>query len=175
MKFLSLLAACAAALSLSVSSPATADNHGGAVKLGDLVITKVWARPTPKTAKTTAAYFMIKNTGKTDDVLSGAASTISKKTEIHETKITDGVMKMNHVGRIAIPAGGMAMLKPGGFHIMFMGLHAPIADKQTFKLNLTFEKAGSVELDVTASKAMASKAMGAMKGMKHGHGDMKKN
>ena len=164
MKTLSIMMACAVAFILSISTPASAHEHMKTAKAGDLVISGFWARTTPPTAKTGAAYMVIKNTGATDDVLIGAASTIANDTQIHETQIEGGVMKMRHVGKIAIPAGGMATLKPGSFHIMFVGLHNPVKEGDTIALTLTFEKSGSVELMVKAQKSMG-KAMdhGAMK------------
>jgi len=142
-----------------VTSPSSAHEHAKTIKLGDLMISGVWARTTPPSAKTGAAYFLIKNTGKADDVLTGVKASISKKTEIHETQMQGDIMKMMHVGRIVIPAGGEAALKPGSFHIMFMGLHGPIKEGDTFPLTLTFERNGEVEVIVPATKSKKMKKM----------------
>ncbi len=164
MKILSFMMAAAIALTLSTVTPASAHEHGKMAKAGDLMISGFWARTTPPTAKTGAAYMVIKNTGSADDTLVGVSSSIADKTQIHETQMEGGVMKMRHVGKIAIPAGGVATLKPGSFHIMFVGLHNPVKEGDTIALTLTFENSGSVELLVKARKSM-DKAMD--------HGDMK--
>lgn len=168
MKTLSLAMAAAFALVLSIATPASAHEHMKMAKAGDLVISDFWARATPPSAKTGAAFMVIKNTGATDDVLIGAASSIAKDTQIHETQMEGGVMKMRHVGKIAIPAGGMATLKPGSFHIMFVGLHKPVKEGDTIALTLTFEKSGSVELMVKAQKSMGKTMGNGDKPMDHG-------
>jgi copper(I)-binding protein len=65
-------------------------------------------------------------------------------------------------GGLVIPPGASVELKPGGFHIMFMGLKAPFAKDQAVPVTLVFEKAGSIDVDLTVQ------AMGAAS-PKHGH------
>lgn len=154
MNIRTLVTAFAVSLTLFASATGTAHEHKKMIKVGDLIISGVWARTTPPTAKTGAAYFRVQNTGKTDDILIGVKGAISKKTEIHESKMEGGIMKMSHVGRVAVPAGGTAQLKPGSFHIMLMGLHGPIKEGDHFPLMLTFEKSGDVEVMVPATKSM---------------------
>ena len=43
-------------------------------------------------------------------------------------------------------------LKPGGAHIMLMGLNQPLQAGQSFPLTLTFEKAGQREVSVAVEK-----------------------
>ncbi|NQW02023.1 MAG: copper chaperone PCu(A)C [Rhodospirillales bacterium] len=162
MKTISLLAAMAVVFLLQGTNPGHADAHSNSVKAGDLTVHSIWARPTAPSAKTGAAYFVIENNGTADDVLTGVTGSISGKTEIHQTTMDGGIMKMRHVGRVDIPAGGSAMLAPGGFHIMFMGLHGPIKVGDQFPLTLTFEKNGSVEITVTGMKAASQKPMDKM-------------
>lgn len=51
---------------------------------------------------------------------------------------TGGMMRMQEVPSIAVPAGGSVMLEPGGFHLMFIGLAAPLTVGQTFDVTLEF-------------------------------------
>ena len=53
---------------------------------------------------------------------------------------------MNHVGRIEIPAGETVKLKPGGLHVMFMGLEDPLTEGENIPATLVFENAGEVEV-----------------------------
>jgi copper(I)-binding protein len=72
------------------------------------------------------------------------------------------VMKMRQVKDIAVPAGGAVELKPGGLHLMFMNIKAPLAAGETVSVKLKFAKAGEVELKMPVN------AMGAHSGaMKH--------
>lgn len=128
-------------------------------KVGNLSVSGIWARVTPPKAKTAASYLMIKNSGAIDDVLIGVKSGVAGKTELHLSKIEGDMMKMIHIGKAAIPAGGMLMLKPGSYHVMYMGLKKPFTDGMKFPLTLVFEKSGELEIMVEAKKGMGSAPM----------------
>jgi len=153
-----ILAAATAALVLSMTAPAFA---------ADIMVEGAWARASAKMARAGAAFLTIKNMGGADKLVAAKAD-ISKKVELH-THIKDGdIMRMRKVeGGIAVPAKGMAMLKPGGDHVMFMGLTKQLKEGEMFPLTLVFEKAGEVKVHVKIGKA------GAMGGMKHDMKSMK--
>lgn len=128
-------------------------------KAGNLNVSGIWARVTPPKAKTGASYLMIKNSGTTDDLLIGVRSNVAGKTELHESKMEGDMMKMVHIGKASIPAGGMLMLKPGSYHVMYMGLKMPFSEGMTFPLTLVFEKSGEVEVMVEVKKNTGSAPM----------------
>ncbi len=135
-------------LALLVSLPAVpAAAHD--YKLGDLAIVHPWARSTPEGAKVGAGYATIHNKGAEADRLVSISSAISERSEIHEMAVdAKGVMTMRPLANgIEIPAGGEAVLKPGSFHFMFMGLKQPAVKDERFAATLTFEKAGTVEIE----------------------------
>ncbi len=144
------------AMLLALSSPSFA---------GDIAVEGVWARASAGMARAGAAFMTIKNSGETDKLVAAKAD-VSKRVELHTHLHEDGVMKMRQVENIEA-AKGMTMLKPGGLHVMFMGLNAPFKAGTNFPLTLVFEKAGEIKVDVKVRKAGA---MGAGE-MKH---DMKK-
>ena len=120
----------------------------GDLEVGDLEIGHPWSRATPPAAPVGAGYLTVTNKGATADRLVSAASDVSARVEIHEMAVIDGVMRMRALDKgIEIPAGGRIEFKPGGFHIMFIGLKQPLAKDTTFKGTLTFEKAGTVAVD----------------------------
>ncbi len=53
-------------------------------------------------------------------------------------------MTMSPVEAIDVPANGQVELKPGGYHIMLIGLKQDMKVGDKIKLTLTFEKAGNV-------------------------------
>jgi copper(I)-binding protein len=126
-------------------APAAAHDY----KVGDLIIVHPWSRATPAGAKVAAGYVTIHNKGGVPERLVSIASDISDKAEIHEMAVDGkGVMTMRPVaGGIEIPAGGQAVLKPGSFHVMFMGLKRQAAKGERFAATFTFEKAGPVEIE----------------------------
>ncbi|MGI9406179.1 MAG: copper chaperone PCu(A)C [Hyphomicrobiaceae bacterium] len=116
-------------------------------RAGDLTIHAAWARATPKGAKVGAAYLVVTNNGSAPDRLVSVESPIAARVQIHEMKMTDGVMKMRAMeGGLTIPAGARVELEPGLDHLMLMGLKGPIKRNDPFTATLTFEKAGTVEV-----------------------------
>ncbi|MGZ3342800.1 MAG: copper chaperone PCu(A)C [Reyranella sp.] len=143
-----MLAALCAVLAL----PAFALDY----KLGAIEIGQPWTRATPPTAESGGGYLVLKNTGTTPDRLVAVKSPAAGKVEIHEMKMDGNIMRMREVEKgIEIPPGATVELKPGGFHVMFMGLRAPFAKDAKVPLTLVFEKAGSIDVE------LAVQAMGA--------------
>lgn len=137
----------AAALTLG-SLLSLADAHAHEVKVGDLVIGHSWARQSPMGADVAAGYMTITNTGKVDDRLVKATAAITATVQLHEMKMEGDVMKMAEIpGGIVIPAGATIELKPKSLHIMFMDLKAPVMEGEEMAGTLTFEKAGTVDIE----------------------------
>ena len=124
-----------------------------------------WARATPPGGKVGGAFVTLVNTGDAPDRLVSASSGVAERVELH-THIKDGdVMRMREVeGGIPLPPGETVKLQPGGFHIMLLGLNQGLTAGSSFPLTLTFEKAGSVQVDVPV-EAMGSMGPGGHAGM----------
>ena len=119
-------------------------------KLGAIEIAQPWTRATPPTAQAGGGFLVIKNTGATADRLIAVKSPAADKVEIHEMKMDGNVMRMRAVEKgLDIPPGATVELKPGGFHVMFMGLKAPFAKDAKVPLTLVFEKAGSIDVELS--------------------------
>ena len=93
------------------------------------------------------AFMVIKDPGRELDRLVKAESDIADAVEIHKTEMVDDVMKMSPVDSIEIPAGDKVELKPGGYHVMFIGLNQVLKTGDKVKITLTFEKAGSQTIE----------------------------
>jgi copper(I)-binding protein len=117
-------------------------------KAGSLEIKHPWARATPKGAAVAGGYMTIINKGTTADRLTGGSTAVAGKFEIHEMKIEQGVMKMRPLPQgLEIKPGATVELKPGSYHLMFLQLKAPFEQGKRVKGTLTFEKAGTVEVE----------------------------
>ena len=141
------------ALALCVA-PAVAED----VKAGDLVISQAWSRATPGGAKVAGGYLTIENKGAAADRLVKVSAEIAGKAEVHEMGMDNGVMKMRPLDKgLVIDPGKTVKLAPGGYHLMLMDLAKPFAKGDKVKVQLQFEKAGKVdvELDVNAVGASA--------------------
>ena len=131
-------------------------------RIGSIEITTPWSRATPPSARTGGGFMTITNKGTVADRLVAARSNASDKGEIHEMQMDGNVMRMRELAKgLEIPPGATVMLKPGGNHIMFMELKAPLATDTKVPLALVFEKAGSIDVELNVQ------AMGAMP---QGHG-----
>ena len=97
-----------------------------------------WIREVPPVSKMSAAFVKIKNpTSKTVRLIE-VKSNLSDVAELHTHGMVDGVMKMRKVPFIKIPANGEVSLKPGGLHIMFIGLKKKTIDKAKHALEFIF-------------------------------------
>ncbi len=146
-----------------------------AVTLGSLTVTDPWVRPVNPAAPAptampdatpagdmamaatvnTASYMVINNSGAEADALIGAtvSADLVEVVELHTVVEEGGVMKMSPVEKIEVPANGEVMLKPGSFHVMMIGVKQELKPGDLVKLSLTFEKAGTVELDAVVRPA----------------------
>ncbi len=118
---------------------------------GGIRVDQVWARATPGLVKTGVIYLSVTNTGTTPDSLLAASTPVAEKAELHEMTMTNGVMAMRPVPSLAIAPGKTIVLHPDGYHIMLLGLKAPLKEGATVPLTLTFAHAG--ERHVTAAVA----------------------
>jgi hypothetical protein len=119
-----------------------------------LEVDHAWARATPGKADNGAAYVTI--TSPTADRLVSASTPVAKKAELHTMSMQGMVMKMRPISGVDIPAGQPVSLKPGGEHIMLMGLNEQLREGRSFPLTLDFEKAGPRTVTVTVEKAGAN-------------------
>lgn len=122
--------------------------RGAEVVAGDLAVVAAWARATPPAAELGAIYVSIENRGNAEDRLMGASSPAARSTTLHESVEENGVALMRPLRAAAIPVGGVLEMKPGGAHIMLMGLLAPLKEGESVSLTLDFETAGSVAVSV---------------------------
>lgn len=114
---------------------------------GSIAVENAWTRATPTGAKVAAGYLTIKNNGDQPDRLVSARADFASKTEIHLMNMVDGVMQMRPVSDgLAVPPKDSAVLEPNSYHLMFMGLAAPLEEGETVRGELTFERAGNVNV-----------------------------
>ena len=111
-----------------------------------VVVADAWVRGVVIGQNTTGAFMQLKSPA--DTVLVGVASPVARIVEIHAMKIDAGVMKMNAVARLSLPAGKAVELAPGGYHVMLMDLTRPIQQGDIVPLTLTFEDKGGTRQTV---------------------------
>lgn len=113
----------------------------------EVLLVDPYAKATPPNAKNSAAFMKIKNKSNSDIELLAASSNISKVTELHTHIEENGMKKMIQIPSIKIPANSSVELKPGGLHIMFLGIQNQINENSNIDLNLTFSNGKTYELN----------------------------
>jgi copper(I)-binding protein len=130
-------------------------------KVGSVQIENAYTRSTVPGQMAAGGFMKIENKGAVDQLIS-ASSPVAGEVQLHEMAMEGNVMKMRQVKEVVVPAGGAVELKPGGMHLMFMNIKAPLTAGETVPVKLKFAKAGEVEVKMPVN------AMGAQGGaMKH--------
>lgn len=158
-------------LGLAALLSATGLTHAADYTSGKLRISQPWARATAPGAASGGGFLAIDNKGPTDRLVSASAA-VADSVELHTMSMEGNIMRMAKLERgIEIPATGKIELKPGGLHIMFIGLKAPLKQGESFPLTLKFEKAGEIRVDVKIESLGAAAPTGdaGMDHMKHAH------
>lgn len=126
------------------AGPGTAHDYA----IADLHIGHPWARALPPVAPTGAAYMIIENRGEQADTLTDVRTPVAGHAEVHEHIHQDGLMKMQQVENLSLPAGESVRFAPGGYHIMLFNLKQPLSAGERFPMTLYFEHAGQLEVEV---------------------------
>jgi copper(I)-binding protein len=121
---------------------------------GPLSIHHPWSMELPPNAPAIAAYFTIENRGDSADRLLGVDSAVAGQAQLHEHVHADGLMKMQRVQAVEVPAGATVSFAPMAWHVMLLDLkdRSRLVVGQRFPLTLHFEKAGDVEVQVVVQK-----------------------
>jgi len=114
----------------------------------DLKIEDAMARAVPPTAKMSAAFMTLTNNADTDLAVVSAESSVAKAVELHNNTMTDGKMKMRQVNQIDLPANQTTELKPGGQHVMLIGLNKALVEGETIDLTLNFSDGSSETMEI---------------------------
>ena len=114
------------------------------------------------------AYLTIDNQGSADDRLLRASSPAARDVQVHQMTMDSGVMKMRELqGGLAIAAKSKVTLQPSGYHLMLIGLDKPLVEGARVPLELTFQRAGTIKVEVAVEGMGAAAPMHDMKGMAH--------
>jgi periplasmic copper chaperone A len=137
----------------------------------NITISDPYVRLLPPGAPTSATYLVLNNPGGVDRRLVKAESGVAKTVELHEHRNENGVMKMRAVDSIVIKAHGQTELKPGGYHVMLIGLKNALKEGDRVVLTLVFDDGSRQQIDAPVRKVQADMPAA----MRMDHGAMKHN
>jgi len=124
----------------------------GSLYAATIEVIDPYARAVPPGHPNSAAFMVLKNTGAEDRALVDAKSNVSKVVELHTHRKEGGMMRMRRVGKIEIKAASDTVLKPGGLHVMFIGLKQPLNAGDVIKLELIFDDGSKTKLTIPVKR-----------------------
>ena len=127
----------------------------------DIDVVSQYVREVPPGVTTSAAFLTLKNNTDKAFSLIRVNSDVAKNIELHEHTHKDGMMEMRQVEKITIPAHGKTALKPGGYHIMLIGLTRKIKSGDKITLELEFDNGDKQKIEAEVKRIMQG-----MQGMK---------
>ncbi len=130
-----------------------------AEKTSSIELLNARARATLPGMSTSAAYMTIRNSGQKPAQIEALASPVALRTELHTTQMSDGMMVMRRVDNLQIGPGEAVELKPGGYHIMLMGLKQPIAADSEIPVIITFDNGEQITVMARAGHDVSGQHM----------------
>lgn len=130
------------AAGLAACSPGGKAASGSAA---DVQVADAMCRPTPNGRHTTGCYLTL--TAPADDRLTAVSSPVAARVQVHESRMESNMMMMRELpDGLPLPAGQPVELKPGGNHLMLLGVAEPLKAGDSVPLTLTFASAPPVEI-----------------------------
>ena len=115
-------------------------------------VSNAWIKAVPPVAKMSAAFMDLKNNADKDRTLVDVKANFSKGVELHTNKKVDVVMKMRPLKKLSLPAGESVSLKPGGHHIMFIGLKNKLKKGEKKELELIFQNGENLKVKLPVKR-----------------------
>ncbi|MBI3197689.1 MAG: copper chaperone PCu(A)C [Rhodospirillales bacterium] len=120
--------------------------------LGGIEIGSPWARASSHATGNGGGFFTLANKGLVPDRLIAASSPAAERVEIHAIKVEGGDLRMRQrENGLALPPGTTLTLKPRGYHLLLIGLKTPLEQGSRAAVTLTFENAGSIDIELVAA------------------------
>jgi copper(I)-binding protein len=136
--------------------------HAASYRLGGLEVGQPWSRPAGA-GTTGAGYMTLANHGKAAATLTGVESPVAARVEMHRSSMDGGVMRMARQAQVVVPAGAQVSFAPGGYHLMLIGLKAPLKAGDSVPATLTFAGGGRLKVAFTVGSGLGPPAMDQMR------------
>lgn len=133
----------------------------------DISVEQGYFRASPPGVNSGAAFLSLHNSDKAQVLLTGVQTPAADSAELHNHVEHQGMMQMRRVEAISIPPQGSVNLEPGGYHIMLMGLKAPLKAGNEMMLRLEFSDGQSIKLLLPIKKIQGHNSPKMMKHSSH--------
>ena len=125
----------------------SSDNQNSSVQASDSYV-----RTVPPGQKNTGVFMTLTNVTASAKSIVNAKSSAAEIVELHTHINEDGMMRMRQIEKIDIPAKGMTILKPGGLHVMLIGLKQEIVEGKPVGITLEYENGETQEIQAIGKK-----------------------
>lgn len=142
------------AVLLGLALALAACDSGTGTAAQSVKVEKVYARAVPPGQANSAAFMILSNTSGHAYSVTAAASPVANTVELHTHTNVNGVMEMRQVPKIDIPANGSTELKPGGLHVMLIGLKQELKAGDKTSVTLTFDDGTTTTVDAPVQDVM---------------------
>ena len=172
-----LLTACISVLvltCLTVGAATAGDGHSHkdmtrGEKTAGLVATNALSPASAPGVHSSAVYLELENASGAAVDLVGVESPAFATGHIHKTALADGLMTMEQVAQLSIPASSGVLFAPGGLHIMLTGAKKVFKPGDMFPVTLSFASGARLDVQITVVRPSG------MPGGLHAHGSMEMN
>jgi copper(I)-binding protein len=134
-----------------------------------IVVTDPWAPPSLDGASVGTAFVTLTNSDNTPITLETLTSDIAETVELHDHVMDNGRMMMRRVEPMVIPAKGSIAMKPGGLHLMLIGLKRPLKDAETLTVTATPKNTAPFTISFPVSQARLIAALKSRSNSGHAH------
>ena len=104
----------------------------------DISVNDAYVRATAPGQSNSAAFFKLHNGSMKAYSVVNAEGHAAKAVELHTHINEDGMMKMRRIDKIDVPAHGNVDFKPGGHHVMLIGLKHAAKEGDSIHFSLVF-------------------------------------
>lgn len=144
---------------MCLASAALADSHGGKSAADNVMVNNPYVRAVPAGQPNSAAFMTLMNHGDKAVAVVGGSSPAANVVELHTHVHEGGMMKMRRIDKIDVDAGGSTELKPGGLHVMLIGLQQELKEGINVSVTLKFDDGSSKTIEAPVKKVMAGMNM----------------
>ena len=120
----------------------------------NVTVEKPYIREMPPGQPVTAAFMNLHNNGAEAVQLIAVSSDSAERVEIHAHRHNNGMMRMEKIDSVSLPAGGDFVFQPGDHHLMLINLKRPLRVGDTVRLKLEFSHAEPLIIDVPVQNIM---------------------
>ena len=154
-----------AARAASIATLALAGLLASAHAMAQVDVSDAWVRGTVP-AQTASGAFMTLH-AQQDAKLVGVSSPVASA-ELHEMKMENNVMRMRQIPSLDLPKMQDVQLKPGGYHVMLMGLKQQLKAGDTVPITLKIEQNGKITEQQVNAQVRDVAAPAPAQGSSHG-------